>query len=181
MRVIIVVLIALAAADVYGAELSNADFETFKSLLVGPSSREGSSENDSPAGGSTTRWSFAENGRSYDATFEAVAHGHAILERNSGFIAVYYPVGVHSLLMTLYTRDGNQPRLSAKGFGENPAMMVFEFKDITGWTKGTERINGLELFFKDRDHLIEKWQTLKPNGTKTHFEFELTRSERDGH
>jgi hypothetical protein len=24
------------------------------------------------------------------------------------------------------------------------------------------------------DHLIEKWETLKPNGTKTHLEFELT-------
>ena len=83
--------------------------------------------------------------------------------------------------MTLYTREGNQVRLHAKGFGENPAMMVFAFKDITGGTKGTERINGLELFLKDRDHLIEKWETLEPDGTKTHFEFDLTRSEPDGH
>ena len=52
--------------------------------------------------------------------------------------------------------------------------MLFTLKDITGWTKGTERINSLELFFKDSDHLIEKWETLKPDGTKTHFEFELT-------
>ncbi len=101
--------------------------------------------------------------------------GHAILERNSGFIAVYYPVDVHSLLMTLYTRDGNQPRLRAKGFGENPASITFVFQDITNWKKGTEHINGLELFFKDRDHLIEKWETLNPDGTKARFEFELTR------
>ncbi|MGZ5545838.1 MAG: hypothetical protein ACXWIU_14315, partial [Limisphaerales bacterium] len=94
---------------------------------------------------------------------------------NPGFIAVYHPGGVHSLLMTLYPRKGNQPRLSAKGFGENPASIVFAFKDITGWTEGTEHINGLELLFKDRDHLSEKWETLKPDGTKTHFEFELTR------
>jgi hypothetical protein len=33
----------------------------------------------------------------------------------------------------------------------------------------------LKLFCKDRDQLIEKWETLKPDGTKTHFEFELTR------
>lgn len=65
--------------------------------------------------------------------------------------------------------------MHAKGFGENPAQMLFTLKDITGWTKGTERINSLELFFKDSDHLIEKWETLKPDGTKTHFEFELTR------
>src|SRR2546421_9452098 len=62
------------------------------------------------------RGAFTESGQSYDATFEAVAHGHSILERNSGFIAVYHPDGVHSLLMTLYTRDGNQPRFRAKGF-----------------------------------------------------------------
>ena len=30
-------------------------------------------------------------------------------------------------------------------------------------------------FFKDRDHLSEKWETLNPDGTKAHFEFELTR------
>jgi hypothetical protein len=25
------------------------------------------------------------------------------------------------------------------------------------------------------DHLIEKWETLKPDGTKAYFQFELTR------
>ena len=41
--------------------------------------------------------------------------------------------------------------------------------------KEPEHINGLELFFKDRHHRSEKWETQNPNGTKTHFEFELTR------
>jgi len=96
-------------------------------------------------------WSSAFAVSLFDATFEVVAHGHAILEHNSGFIAVYHPDGVHSLLMTLYTRQGNQPRLRAKEFGENLILMVFAFKDITAWTKSIERINGLELFLKDRD------------------------------
>jgi hypothetical protein len=156
MRMAGIALVLFALAGVRGAELLNSDFEDLKSRLVGT-------------------WSFAENGQSYDATFEAVAYGHAILERNSGFIAVYHPDGVHSLLMTLYTRDGNQPRLRAKGFGENPASITFVFQDITDWKKETEHINGLELLFKDRDHLSEKWETLKPDGTKTHFEFELSR------
>ena len=153
---IVVTLVAPAIASAHGAELLNSDFEDLKRRLVGT-------------------WSFTENGQSYEATFEAVAHGHAILERNSGFIAVYHPDGVHSILMTLYTRDGNQPRFRAKGFGENPASITFVFQDITNWKKGTEHINGLELFFKDRDHVSEKWETLNPDGTKTHFEFELTR------
>jgi hypothetical protein len=156
MRMPGIALVLFAVAGVHGAELLNSDFEDLKRRLVGT-------------------WSFTENGQSYDATFEAVAHGHAILERNSGFIAVYHPDGVHTLAMTLYTRDGNQPRLRAKGFGENPASITFVFQDITNWKKGTEHINGLELFFKDRDHLIEKWETLNPDGTKTRFEFELTR------
>jgi hypothetical protein len=156
MRMAGVALVLFALAALHGAELLNSDFEDLKRRLVGT-------------------WSFTENGQSYDATFEAVAHGQAILERNSGFIAVYHPDGVHSILMTLYTRDGNQPRLRAKGFGENPASITFVFQDITNWKKGTEHINGLELFFKDRDHLSEKWETLNPDGTKTHFEFELVR------
>jgi hypothetical protein len=159
MRTARLALVLFAVAGVHGAELLNSDFEDLKRRLVGT-------------------WSFTENGQSYDATFEAVAHGHAILERNSGFIAVYHPDGVHSLLMTLYTRDGNQPRLRAKGFGENPASIVFVFQDIANWKKGTEHINGLELFFKDRDRLIEKWETLNPDGMKTRFEFELVRNDK---
>lgn len=158
MRMAGIALVLFALAGVHGAELLNSDFEDLKRRLVGT-------------------WTFTENGQSYDATFEAVAHGHAILERNSGFIAVYHPDGVHSLPMTLYTSDGNQPRLRAKGFGENPASITFVFQDITSWKKGTEHINRLELFFKDRDHLIDKWETLNPDRTKTHFEFELTRKQ----
>ena len=173
MRIVVVALVALVVAGAHGAELLNSDFENLKRRLVGPPPREGY--------GATSTWSFMENGQSYKAIFEAVSHDHAILERNSGFIAVYHPDGFHGLLMTLYTREGNQPRLRAKGFGENPNSITFVFQDITNWEKGTEHINCLELFFKDRDHLSEKCETLKPDGTKTHFEFELTRSEPDGH
>jgi hypothetical protein len=47
----------LVLAGVQGAEFLNSDFETLKSRLVGT-------------------LSFTENAESYDATFEAVAHGH---------------------------------------------------------------------------------------------------------
>src|SRR6266436_3531599 len=94
MRVASVALVLFALAGLHGANLLNADVETLKRRLVGT-------------------WTFTENGQSYDATFEAVAHGHAILERNSGFIAVYHPDGVHPLLMTLYTRDRKSTRLNS--------------------------------------------------------------------
>jgi hypothetical protein len=152
------VLVAFLATDSGAAEEVNPDFENLKSRL-------------------TASWSFVEENRPYDATVEAVSHGRALLERNSGFIAVYYPDG-DSLLMALYTRDGNQPRFRARGFEENSRSIRFIFQDITNWKSGTEHINGLEIVFKDQDHVIEKWETLQPDGAKAGFEFELTRKKR---
>ena len=79
-----IALVLFAIASVHGAELLNADFETFKSRLVGPPSRESS--------GATSTWSFTENGKSYDATFEAVAHGHAILNAILGLSLFIMPM-----------------------------------------------------------------------------------------
>jgi hypothetical protein len=51
------------------------------------------------------------------------------------------------------------------------ALVLFSL----GGVHGAEHINGLELYFKNRDHLTKKWETLSPDGTQTHFEFELVR------
>jgi len=77
--------------------------------------------------------------------------------------------------MTLYTRDGSQPRFRAHGFDEKSGSIAFVFQDITNWTEGTEHISGLEIVFKTPDHIIERWKTRKPGGTETAFEFELHR------
>ena len=101
MRVIIIALIAVALAGAHGAELLNADFETLKSRLVGRPSRDGllpSLKASASQDGATSTWSFTENGQSYDATFEAVAHGDAIMERNSGFIANYHPLPKYEMI-----------------------------------------------------------------------------------
>jgi len=146
------VLFAISARAV---EEVTPDFEHLKNRLIGS-------------------WGFIGDGKPYEATFEAVSHGRALLERNSGFIAVYHSDG-NSLLMTLYTRDGNQPRLRARGFEENSRSIRLIFQDITNWKSGTEHINGLQIVFKDQDHVTEKWETLQPDGAKVGFEFELTR------
>ena len=80
--------------------------------------------------------------------------------------------------------EGKVTRVSGEGVGKRPsfkfvtktlhtqkeaAVITFVFQDITNWKKGTEHINGLELFFEDRDHLIEKWETLKPRRNKNAF------------
>jgi hypothetical protein len=119
-------------------------------------------------------WTFVEDGKSYDATFEAVSHGRALLEKNSGYIAVYCPDEA-SVSMTLYTRDGNQPRFRATGADAAAQSIKFVFRDITNWKNDTEHINGLEIVFKDQDHIVERWETLQPNGKKSTFNFELTR------
>jgi hypothetical protein len=77
-RIAGIAFVLFALTSVHGAEFLNADFEDLKSRLIGT-------------------WRFTENGQPYEATFEVVAHGHAILKRNSGFIAVYHPDGVHGL------------------------------------------------------------------------------------
>ena len=138
--------------------MANAAFENLKNRLVGS-------------------WTFLEDGKSYEATFEVVSHGNALLERNSGFIAVYHPDAL-SVLMTLYTRDGNQPRFRAADNRPLSDSIRFSFLDITNWTSDSEHINALEIVFKDRDHVIEKWETLQPDGTKSSFAFELIRKER---
>jgi hypothetical protein len=154
----LIALLALFSVDAQGVEMVNPDFDNLKSRLLGT-------------------WTFVEDNKSYEATFEAVSHGNALLERNSGFIAVYHPDG-DSLIMTLYTRDGNQPRFRAKGFEGKSDSVRFVFQDITNWKSGTEHINGLEIVFKDRDHVIERWETLRPDGGKLSFEFELIRKDR---
>ena len=151
---ILVMLAATLAMSVQDRSTSVA-FERFKEQLTGT-------------------WSFVEEGKTYDAAFEAVSHGQALLERNSGFIAVYHCDNT-SLLMTLYTRDGNQPRFRARELGQIAKSIKFEFVDITNWKKETEHMNGLEILFKDRDHIVETWEVLQQNGTKSTFAFDLTR------
>lgn len=154
----LVALATLFSVNAQGGGMVSPDFENLKNRLVGT-------------------WTFIEDNKSYEATFEAVSHGSALLERNSGFIAVYHPDG-DSMVMTLYTRDRNQPRFRAKGFEGRSQSIRFVFQDITNWKSGTEHINGLEIVFKDRDHVIERWETLRQDGAKLSFEFELSRKDR---
>jgi hypothetical protein len=102
MRTAGIALVLFALAGVHRAELLNSDFEDLKRRLVGPPSREGY--------GATSTWSFTENGQSYDATFEAVAHGHAILERNSGFIASPFCALLWEQLEQLADRKSREPK-----------------------------------------------------------------------
>jgi hypothetical protein len=117
-------------------------------------------------------WTFEENHQTHTTTFEVVSHGQALLERNDGFIAVYHADGDH-VRMTLYTRDGNQPRLhSADGLANGLAH--FTFVDVTNLPAGGDHISGLTVLVKDHDHLVERWQ-FRHAGQDAPFEFRLTR------
>jgi hypothetical protein len=91
MRTAGIALVLFALAGVHGADLLNSDFEDLKGRLVGT-------------------WSFTENGQSYDATFEAVAHGHAILERNSGLIPSPFCALLWEQLEQLADRKSREPK-----------------------------------------------------------------------
>jgi hypothetical protein len=157
-RILVILATFFAVNGQGGPPIVNSAFENLKDRLIGS-------------------WIFVEDEQSYEATFEAVSHGKALLERNSGFIAVYHSDG-DSLVMTLYTRDGNQPRFRAPADEQSASSIKFAFLDITNWEPGSEHINGLEIVFKDRDHIVEKWETLQPNGKRSTFAFGLTRKSR---
>jgi hypothetical protein len=67
----LIALLVLFSGNAQGVEMVNPDLENLKSRLLGV-------------------WTFIEDNKPYEATFEAVSHGNALLERNSGFIAVYH-------------------------------------------------------------------------------------------
>jgi hypothetical protein len=157
-RILVILATFFAVNGQGGPPMVNSAFENLKDRLIGI-------------------WIFVEDEQSYEATFEAVSHGKAVLERNSGFIAVYHSDG-DSLVMTLYTRDGNQPRFRALPDEQSASSIKFAFLDITKGEPGSEHINGLETVFKDRDHIVEKWETLQPNGKRSTFAFGLTRKSR---
>src|SRR5437899_441691 len=54
--------------------------------------------------------------------------------------------------MTLYPREGNQPRLRAKGL--NPASITLVFQDITNWKKMNGTHQWSRAAFKDRDRKV---------------------------
>jgi hypothetical protein len=120
------------------------------------------------------RWTFVEDGKKYDATFERVSHGAALLERNSGFMVVYYPDG-HSLMMTLFTKDGYQVRLRAPGIDEKSSSADFVFQDTTNLAAGAAYMNGLKLILESKDHVVERWKMVDAHGAESSFDFELTR------
>jgi len=120
------------------------------------------------------KWSFFEDKQQYKASFESMSHGKALLERNSGFSVVYYPDGA-TLMMTLFTKDGPQIRMRAPGMAQNTSSIAFAFQDATNLPPGSGHISGLDIVFKDANHIVERWKMLEANERESSFEFELTR------
>lgn len=120
------------------------------------------------------RWTFLEDGKKYDASFELVSHGAALLERNSGFAIVYYPDG-GALMMTLFTKDGYQVRLRAQGIDQKSSVADFVFQDTTNLAAGAAHINGLTLIFESNKHVVERWKMVDTQGAESSFNFDLTR------
>ena len=157
MRILISVAMAWLVTSIAGVAANGVsrDFSTLKSKLEGS-------------------WTFVEDGKKYDTTFEAVSQGAALLERNSGFTVMYYPNGT-ALMMTLFTKDGPQIRLQAPGLDAKTNSVNFTFKDATNLPTGAGHINGLRLTFKDTNHVLETWSMLSASGSQSTFAFELTR------
>ena len=120
------------------------------------------------------KWTFLEDKKPYETTFEIVSHGAALLEKNSGFAVVYYPDGT-ALMMTLFTKDGYQVRSRASGADKEGSLIQFVFQDATNLAPNAAHITGLALKFTGRDHVSERWRMVDEHGAESNFAFELTR------
>ncbi|MFQ5790865.1 MAG: hypothetical protein ACE5JI_10365 [Acidobacteriota bacterium] len=157
-------LVLLAGLGVLVASPATAEpgsvFEKFKALA-------GEWEGQRSAGG----W--------VKVSYQVHSRGSAVVETitppdEPTMVTVYHMDG-DDLRMTHYCSAQNQPRMKASSVSRNARAVSFEFVDVTNLARPTDgRMQNLEITFKDRDHITQKWTWLE-NGRRTDNLFTLTR------
>ncbi|SRR5258706_11789101 len=97
-------------------------------------------------------WTALEGGQSFDARFETVARGAAVLQR-SGFVAVFHPDG-DALLVSLYPDDGYYPRLRATGAGPK---LEFKQLDVANAKAAAGKSVSLTFELATPKRLVQTW------------------------
>jgi hypothetical protein len=123
------------------------------------------------------RWHLTEGAIDTDATFETIARGHAVLEKNEGFAATYYLDG-DTLMMTLFTSDGVQPRFRSTGLTDGGTAIAFTLVDMTNLAPGGGYINSLALDLSRTDVVTETWGWHDEHGVDSSFDIVLRRAAR---
>ena len=89
-------------------------------------------------------------------------------------VTVYHMDG-NGLRMTHYCAAKNQPRMKVAAVSPDARVVSFEFVDATNLAQPTDgHMHNLEITFKDRNHIAQKWTWLE-NGRTTDNTFTLAR------
>ncbi len=112
-------------------------------------------------------------------SYQVHSGGSAVVETSTPpdeltMVTVYHMDG-DEVRMTHYCSAQNQPRMKASSVSLNARVVSFEFVDVTNLARPTDgHMQSLEITFKDRNHITQKWTWLD-NGRTTDNTFTLTR------
>ncbi len=111
-------------------------------------------------------------------TFELTSNGSAILEKICAgtpheMVSVYCVEG-GKLMMTHYCSVGNHPMMSLTN--SKDGEMDFVVKGHAGLGSAKEmHMHGMNIVWKDPDHITEQWTLYDKGKVMTHSDFELAR------
>ncbi len=125
-------------------------------------------------------WEGQQSGGGWvKVSYQVHSGGSAVVETitppdEPTMVTVYHMDG-DDVRMTHYCSAQNQPRMKASSVSRNARVVSFEFVDVTNLAQPTDgRMQNLEITFKDRNHITQKWTWLN-NGRTTDNTFTLTR------
>ncbi len=120
------------------------------------------------------------DGQAVKVSYQVLSGGSAVVETLTEFaeevtmVTVYHMDG-DDVRMTHYCSAQNQPRMKAAAVSPDARVVSFEFVDVTNLAQPTDgHMQNLEITFKDRNHITQKWTWLE-NERTTDNTFTLTR------
>ena len=120
------------------------------------------------------------DGQAVKVSYQVLSGDSAVVEtltelaEEVTMVTVYHMDG-NDVRMTHYCSAQNQPRMKASSVSRNARVVSFEFIDVTNLAQPTDgHMQNLEITFKDRNHITQKWTWLE-NGRTTDSTFTLAR------
>src|SRR5262245_25040926 len=167
------------SADAHGKEAAMHMWTLALALLMTVSSATGDDGNGAAAAFDRLKslageWHTTVNGVPAQLTYELVANGTTLLERESGgnrptMLTLYHRDG-DRLLLTHYCMAGNQPRMQARAYDAAAATLAFDFIDGTNMPNAAAgHMHSTTIHFVDAQHIDTEWQYYQ-NGKPTMVE-----------
>ena len=109
-------------------------------------------------------------------TYELVAGGTAVVEKDSMNMITVYHLDGDRLMLTHYCMAGNQPRMQARRFDPQTGELEFQFLDATNLkSPSAGHMHNAKIRFVDADHFNAGWQFYEKGEPKFAEDFQFTR------